>query len=118
MDRITGKPIEGLEYIRQSIGDILSTPIGTRLCLRDYGSHLPELLDQPANALTRLRIYAATALAISRQEPRIRLTRVSLAALDTPGAWQLDLVGTSTNAGAPDRPVSFSLPVRALSALA
>uniref|UniRef100_UPI0026076D20 ATPase domain-containing protein n=1 Tax=uncultured Sphingobium sp. TaxID=316087 RepID=UPI0026076D20 len=31
------------------VRDILTTPIGSRLMRRDYGSLIPELIDQPAN---------------------------------------------------------------------
>ena len=43
----TGQPLAGLDHLRQSIADILSTPLNTRVMRRDYGSRLPELIDQP-----------------------------------------------------------------------
>ena len=45
MSAVTGKPLEGLDHLRQSIADILSTPIGTRVGRREYGSLLAELVD-------------------------------------------------------------------------
>jgi len=78
MDAATGKPLSGEDHLRQSIADILSTPIGSRVARRDYGSLLPELVDQPMNPLGRMRLVAATALAIARWEPRIRVTALSL----------------------------------------
>lgn len=78
MDASTGKLLDGVAHIRQSIGDILSTPIGTRVGRRDYGSLLPELVDQPMNALGRMRLMAATALAIQRWEPRVKLSAVAI----------------------------------------
>ncbi|NYZ70451.1 baseplate assembly protein W, partial [Endozoicomonas sp. SM1973] len=45
--RLTGKPLSNLDHLRQSITDILTTRIGTRLMRRDYGSRLPELVDRP-----------------------------------------------------------------------
>jgi phage baseplate assembly protein W len=116
MDRRTGVALDGMAHLRQSIEDILSTPIGTRLCRRDYGSDLPELLDQPMNDLTRLRIYAATAMALARQERRLSLSRVALKAGAAPGVFALDLTGTAAASGR-RTPFAFSLPVRALSAL-
>ena len=44
----TGKRLEGNAHLAQSIADILTTPLGTRLMRHDYGSLLPELIDQPA----------------------------------------------------------------------
>ena len=55
----SGKPISGLDHLRQSIADILTTPIGSRVMRRDYGSLLPGLIDQPQNNATTLRLYSA-----------------------------------------------------------
>jgi hypothetical protein len=52
MDAVTGKPMYDTAHLSQSIGDILSTPIGSRVMRRDYGSALFELVDAPGNALT------------------------------------------------------------------
>lgn len=78
MSAATGKECGALAHIRQSIADILTTPIGSRVMRRDYGSEVPELIDQPLNGATQLRIYAATAYAIQRWEPRISLSSVQL----------------------------------------
>ena len=78
MNALNGQPLGALAHIRQSLTDILTTPIGSRVMRRDYGSDVPELIDQPLNGATQLRIYAATAYAIQRWEPRIRLSGVQL----------------------------------------
>lgn len=78
MDRMTGRRITGMEHLKQSIADILTTPLGSRLERRTYGSLLPELIDQPSNARTRLRCYAAVASALMNWEPRLRVTRVGM----------------------------------------
>jgi len=94
MDRSTGKTLDGTAHLAQSIADLLTTPLGSRLGRRDYGSQLPDLIDAPAHAATRVRLIAATATALLRWEPRITLQRVALTALDAKrGRWQLDLVG-------------------------
>lgn len=80
MSRITGKPLDGAEHLEQSVGDILSTPIGTRVGRREYGSLMPLLMDQPMNAVGRARLYASSAMAIARWEPRIRVTGFGLTA--------------------------------------
>ena len=59
MNRETGGAISTVEHIGQSISDILTTRLGTRVMRREYGSLLPELVDQPFNDVTRLRVYAA-----------------------------------------------------------
>lgn len=109
----TGAPIDGDAHLAQSIGDILTTPIGTRVCRRDYGSLLAELIDQPFNALTRIRLYAATALALRRWETRIALRQVSIAAGDAAGSFVLELVGVRTDAPAGNTLTRLTVPLRA-----
>ncbi len=93
MNRSTGKPITGLDFIWQSINDILTTPIGSRVMRRAYGSRFLELVDQPITAATRLLICAATAGAIARWEKRVRLVRVWISAGGADGRMSLDLTG-------------------------
>ena len=76
MNRTTGQSITGLDHLRQSLGDILTTPIGSRVMRREYGSLVPELIDHPDNLATQVRVYAAVASALMRWEPRFRLTRI------------------------------------------
>lgn len=77
IDRNTGRQLGGLDHLRQSIADILSTPLGSRVMRRDYGSRLFELVDRPLNDTTRADMHAATAEALIRWEPRIAVTRVT-----------------------------------------
>lgn len=86
MHRTTGKPLTGTAHIAQSIADILTTPIGSRVMRRDYGSRLPELVDAPLNPATRQLIAAASAGAIARWEPRVRLKRVQFDSGSAAGA--------------------------------
>jgi phage baseplate assembly protein W len=109
MDARTGKALSGDAHLAQSIADILATPLGTRIMRRDYGSRVPDLIDAPANAATRVQLYAATATALMRWEPRITLKRVVLSASNAlQGRWVLDLVGARSDTGAP---VALSVPV-------
>lgn len=91
MNAHTGAAIEGDDHLRQSIIDILVTPIGSRVMRRDYGSALFDLVDQPANALTKLRLISAVAMALMRWEPRIRVKRIDLQRGDIAGQWILEL---------------------------
>lgn len=117
MDRHTGRPLDGADHLAQSIGDILSTPLGSRLGRRTYGSDLPELFDQPMNDRGRLLVFAATAQALMRQEARLRLSRISLSRGDAPGHWRLRLAGSRTDTPGRPAPLDLSISVRALSAL-
>ena len=46
--------------------------------LRDYGSDLPDIIDQPINGETLIDVYQATAEALDRWEPRLKLERVQI----------------------------------------
>lgn len=94
MHRATGRAIDLPEHIAQSVADIVTTPLGSRVMRRDYGSLLPLLLDQPDNPATQIRITAAVAGALLRWEPRVRLMRLGLARdAERPGHAELQLRG-------------------------
>lgn len=113
MNRTTGKPMDETAHIAQSIGDILTTRIGTRVMRRDYGSLLPDLVDSPLGRRGQMLVFAATAEAIRRWEPRVKLTRVRLAAQVEPGQATLDLEGERIRAGEPNERIRLSIPLPA-----
>jgi len=91
MSRTTGKNIVvDLDHIYQSIQDIVTTPVGTRIMRREYGSLVFQLMDGPFDDILQMQIYAAIATAIIRWEPRVLLHSVSLNIADL-GAYVLDL---------------------------
>ena len=45
----TGKTISEIAHIKQSIANILTTPIGSRIMRRNYGSRLFKKIDSPIN---------------------------------------------------------------------
>jgi len=47
MDRNTGKALSGEAHIRQSLRDIVTTPLASRVMRRAYGSIVPGVLDKP-----------------------------------------------------------------------
>lgn len=94
----TGKPVSGVEHLRQSVADILSTPIGSRVMRRDYGSNIPALVDQPDNPATQVRVYAAAATALMRWEPRLRLQKLR-ASRNRAGQLVLDVQGQYLDEG-------------------
>lgn len=93
-NRETGKRLSGRAHLRQSVEDILTTPIGSRVMLREYGSNLPDLVDRPQDELTNLKIIAATASALAKWEPRLTVNSVSVAR-DGDGAQLLTIEGIS-----------------------
>lgn len=78
MNRETGRAVEDIDHIRQSIADILTTPVGTRVMRREYGSQLFDLVDHPQNEANNLRLMAATVMAIMRWEPRVEIREVQI----------------------------------------
>ncbi len=92
MNAATGKDLTGQDHLRQSVEDILGTPIGTRVMRRDYGSKLPDLIDNPMTPALNVDIFAATAEAIDKWESRYKVSRVLVAAASA-GKLVLDLVG-------------------------
>jgi len=78
MDRRTGKPLTGLDHLRQSIEDILSTPLGSRRMRPEYGSNLRRYVDLPVNEGWKSAVQAEVARALQRWEPRVDLKRIKV----------------------------------------
>ena len=116
MNRTTGAAISGLEHLRQSVGDILSTPIGSRVMRREYGSLVPELIDHPDNNASQVRLFSAVASALLRWEPRFRLTRVGVQRdAERPGYALIELHG-SYHEGRRPAPLALQVSVTARNA--
>lgn len=112
MNAATGKALTGMAHLEQSLKDILTTPVGSRLMRREYGSLLPELIDQPLNTATVLQSYAAATIAITQWEPRIRLNSIHRRVNPSrPGTVQLDIECIRLDTGTPERAqLSLALP--------
>ncbi|WP_462402177.1 GPW/gp25 family protein [Pseudomonas sp. Marseille-QA0332] len=92
LDRRTGQPISGLDHLRQSIEDILTTPIGSRRMRPEYGSQLRRYVDLPVNEGWKSAVQAEVARALGRWEPRLQLERVKVTAV-VDGQITLQLTG-------------------------
>lgn len=93
IDRRTGKPLVGWDDVRQSLDVILTTPIGSRVMRRDFGSRLRDLVDAKMTRSTVLAAYSAAAEAIEKWEPRFRLRSASIARAEANGEIELALYG-------------------------
>lgn len=93
INRDAGTILPGFEHVEQSIGVILTTPIGSRVMRREFGSELFDLIDRPLTDQVILAIYAAAVMAIARWEPRYVLTNCKLAAVDEAGTVSLEFSG-------------------------
>ena len=100
INRITGHAIDDITHVKQSIQDILTTPIGSRVQLRNYGSRLFEYIDKPMNNEIIIQIILASAEAIDTWEPRVKLTRV-LPTVNDSGHLSIDVDFTYQPNGQP-----------------
>ncbi len=75
--KATGEPLDGLDHLRQSIWDILTTRRGERIMRPEYGSNFQEFVDRPVNPMFLLDLYYECVVAIHRWEPRARVVRIS-----------------------------------------
>ena len=92
VNRRTGAALSGIEHVRQSIEDILTTPLGSRLMRPDYGSQLRRFVDLPVNEGWKSAVQAEVARCLGRWEPRLKLERVRVIAV-VGGQITLQLTG-------------------------
>lgn len=92
MDRRSGQSVSGLAHLRQSIEDILTTPVGSRRMRPAYGSQLRRYVDLPVNEGWKSAVQAEVARALGRWEPRLKLERVRVTAV-VGGQITLQLTG-------------------------
>jgi phage baseplate assembly protein W len=111
MSATTGTRLDGDAHIRQSVRDILTTPIGSRLMRRDYGSLLPDLIDHPGNAANRLRLMSATVMALLRWEPRLAISHTTID-IDDAGNVVVDLDAVRRSGPRAGSPINLSVPIK------
>lgn len=83
--------MDELTHIRQSIQDILTTQLGERIMLREYGSWLRYLIDAPMDPVNVMDIYASVVGAIRRWEPRVRVIDVRAIEAEDTGRLTISL---------------------------
>jgi phage baseplate assembly protein W len=93
LDRRTGRVLTDWPHVVQSIEDIVTTAIQSRIMRRAYGSDTLKLIDAPMNRASLLAWYVAIAESLEAWEPRYELRRVNYAAASADGQATLDLVG-------------------------
>ncbi|CAJ0819144.1 hypothetical protein LMG19087_03667 [Ralstonia wenshanensis] len=111
LNTTTGGAISDLAHIWQSVRDILTTPIGSRVMRRDYGSLIPELIDQPMNPATRLRLMSASVSALVRWEPRLRIASVQFS-VDARGGAVIDIEAERIDGSRREAINTLSIPLR------
>ena len=94
VNAVTGQELSDWAHVEQSIEIILTTPIGSRVMRREFGSHLPDLVDRKLTPRGVLAVYSSAAIAIDKYEPRFRLTKAAINSVDQSGHIRLVLYGT------------------------
>ena len=108
MSRLDGSELSEQEHILQSLEDITTTPIGTRIMRRDYGTQLADLIDQPISEALYLKIYSTLYVAYLRWEDRIDISQIQVAEIQN-GQLVLDITGFLKTNG---MEMNISIPVK------
>lgn len=80
-------------HVQQSVAKILTTPLGSRVMRRDFGSAITDLIDAKMTSGNVLAIYAAAAVAIEKWEPRFRVSRARIGRVGADGVIAMELFG-------------------------
>jgi len=93
-----GKDISEINHLKQSISNILTTPIGSRTMRRDYGSNLFNKIDHPVNGELIAEIYLDIVESLFIWEPRFELDQVAVQNIEN-GKITIDLEGSFLSNG-------------------
>ena len=108
MSRYNESVLTEIEHIKQSLADIATTPIGSRLMRRDYGTLLANLIDQPISEVLYLKIYSTLYTAYVRWEDRVDISQMNVVDIKN-GQLILDIVGFLKTNG---NEINMSIPVQ------
>lgn len=93
MDRRTGRILKGWPHVVQSIEDIFTTRVLSRVMRRSYGSDTTKLIDAPTNESSLLAVYVAIAEALDAWEPRYEVKRIGFVEAGPDGRPSIALAG-------------------------
>ena len=93
-----GKEISEINHLKQSIANILTTPIGSRAMRRDYGSNLFNKIDRPINGELIAEIYLDIVESLFIWEPRFEVDQVVVGEINQ-GKIIIDLEGSFLKSG-------------------
>lgn len=88
----TGEWISGLDHLRQSVSQIITTTLGTRFMQPDFGCSLFSKIDAPQNGATIAEIIGDIALALELDEPRLTATFIKIFDI-SPGQITISMSG-------------------------
>ncbi len=108
IDRRTGKVLRGWDHVKQSIEDIITTVVMSRVMVRDYGANAAKLIDVNMSQRALLAFFVTVATALVKWEPRFELTDLGYDQLSPDGRVTLRLSGFYYERGAEgDRSISL-----------
>ncbi len=83
-----------VDAIRNSLYNLFTTPIGTRVFVPEYGSHLYRMVYEPVDATsaTELRVYVGKE--VERWEPRVILLDKDILVQPVFGGFNINLTYT------------------------
>ena len=93
-----GKEVSEINHLKQSIANILTTPIGSRVMRRDYGSNLFNKIDRPINGELIAEIYLDIVESLFIWEPRFEVDKVVVGEINQ-GKITIDLEGSFLKQG-------------------
>jgi phage baseplate assembly protein W len=88
-----GRTLTDWGHVEQSVRRILTTPLGTRVMRRDFGSRLFDFIDAKMTPRTALSMFSAAAEAIETWEPRFRVYGAKVVSTEVSGEIDLMLFG-------------------------
>lgn len=107
MSRENGKKLLVIDHIRQSLADLISTPIGSRVMRRNYGTLVANLIDQPTSEALILKCYSTIYSATLLWEPRIQINQMNIGQINQ-GKTELTIEATLVETG---ENVNLNIPV-------
>lgn len=93
MNRLTGKALAGKEHLIQSLITLLSTPLGSRVMLPEYGCGITDLVDSPITDTGKMQMRKTIFEAVTRWEPRIKIQQISAISRDVEGELTITIEG-------------------------
>lgn len=90
-DRKTGQLITGERYLWQRLSDVISTPIGSLVGRREFGSRLFEVIDRNVTESYFMDVFIRLAEAINNPANGLDDFRLSTMRIETPEAHHVEL---------------------------
>lgn len=94
LNRTTGKQMSETPHIKQSIVDIVTTLIGTRVMRRFYGTIIPGVIDKPMNEILIMQMQSSIFMALDQYEHRIKIASVYITEPTLEGTFTLNIEGS------------------------